>query len=334
MKEMRQILSRARELRQRGEGAVLATVVSVEGSAYRREGARMLIEGDGRLTGVLSGGCLEQDLAERAAAVLASGEPAVATYDLRAPDEILWGLGLGCGGKITLLLQPLSGATEAPSPLEPFERVARERRPDEIETRMGSELLLREAIVPPTRLVLAGAGRDAVPLARFADELGWETIVLDARPTAAARERFAGLARVAPVGPRDFAAAVTIDTFSAVVVLTHNYLDDLAWLAALLPSAAPYVGLLGPATRRDRLLADLAMQGMALDEALRSRLHGPAGLDLGGRAPEQVALAIVAEIQAAMTGATAAALSRPHADAAAAAGAANAELPPTVVREP
>ncbi len=261
MKEMRQILSRARELRQRGESAVLATVVAVEGSAYRREGARMLIESDGRLTGVLSGGCLEQDLAERAAAVLASGNPALATYDLRAPDEILWGLGLGCGGKITLLLQPLSGATDAPSPLEPFERVARERRPGEIETRMGSELLLREAIVPPTRLVLAGAGRDAVPLARFADELGWETIVLDARPTAAAQERFAGLARVAPVGPRDFATAVTIDTYTAAVVLTHNYLDDLAWLAALLPSAAPYVGLLGPATRRDRLLADLADAG-------------------------------------------------------------------------
>ncbi len=111
MKEMRQILSRARELRQRGESAVLATVVAVEGSAYRREGARMLIESDGRLTGVLSGGCLENDLAERAAAVLASGNPALATYDLRAPDEILWGLGLGCGGKITLLLQPLSGAS-------------------------------------------------------------------------------------------------------------------------------------------------------------------------------------------------------------------------------
>ncbi len=175
---------------------------------------------------------------------------------------------------------------------------------------MGSELLLREPVVPPTRLVLAGAGRDAVPLARFADELGWETIVLDARPTAAAHERFAGLARVAPVGPRDFATAVAIDTYTAAVVLTHNYLDDLAWLAALLPSAAPYVGLLGPATRRDRLLADLAMQGRALDEALRSRLHGPAGLDLGGRAPEQVALSIVAEIQAAMTGASATELSR------------------------
>lgn len=328
MKEMRQILSRARELRQLGESAVLATVVAVEGSAYRREGARMLVEHDGALTGVLSGGCLEQDLAARAAEVLASGTPALATYDLRAPDEYLWGLGLGCGGRITLLLERLPTAGNGPSPLDPFERVERDRSPAEVVTRFGEVLLLREEIAPPVQLVLAGAGRDAVPLARFASELGWEPIVLDARPTTAARERFAGLARFAGGGPRDLATAVTIDTFTAVVVLTHNYLDDLAWLAALLPSAAPYVGLLGPATRRDRLLADLAAQGMALDEAMRARLRGPAGLDLGGRSPEQVALSIVAEIQATMTGATATALSRPHADAASAA------LPRTVVSKP
>jgi xanthine/CO dehydrogenase XdhC/CoxF family maturation factor len=106
--------------------------------------------------------------------------------------------------------------------------------------------------------------------------------------------RYLGLA------PRDLESAITLDPFTAAVVLTHNYLDDLAWLAALLPAPVPYVGLLGPATRRDRLIADLAMQGLPLDERMRARLHGPAGLDLGGRAPEQVALAIVSEIHRAM----------------------------------
>ena len=99
-------------------------------------------------------------------------------------------------------------------------------------------------------------------------------------------------------------------------MLTHNYLDDLAWLAALLPTAAPYVGLLGPAARRDRLLADLAQQGLVLAESMRARLHAPAGLDLGGRATEQVALSIVAEIQAVMNQASAASLSRKPASAA------------------
>ena len=316
MRELRQILARARELRSRGERGVLATVVAVEGSAYRREGARMLIEPDGGLTGVLSGGCLERDLAARAAEVQASGEAALATYDLRAPDEVLWGLGLGCGVKITLLLEPLPCDTDAASPLAPFEQVEQERTPREVVTRFADEVVLRERILPATRLVLAGGGRDAVPLARLAGELGWETIVLDSRPTAAAAARFAGLGRFAGVAPRQLAEAVAIDAWTAAVVLTHNYLDDLAWLAALLPTPAPYVGLLGPASRRDRLIADLAEQGLVLDPQMRERLHGPAGLDLGGRAAEQVALSIVAEIQAVMSGAGATPLSRRHASAA------------------
>lgn len=318
MREMRQILARAGELAAAGRPAVLATIVAVEGSAYRREGARMLIEPDGGLTGVLSGGCLESDLATRAAEVQASGEAALATYDLRAPDEYLWGLGLGCGGKVTLLLEPLPGDTRAVSPLAPFAQVEEQRTPRDVVTRFAGEVVLRERITPATRLVLAGAGRDALPLARLAGELGWETIVLDARPTAAAAARFTGLARFAGVAPRQLADAVAIDPWTAAVVLTHNYLDDLAWLAALLPTPAPYVGLLGPAARRDRLLADLAAQGLALDEAMRARLHGPAGLDLGGRATEQVALSIVAEIQAVMSGAGATPLSRRQASAEAA----------------
>lgn len=315
MRELRQILLRARELRQRGERAVLATIVAVEGSAYRREGARMLIESDGALTGVLSGGCLERDLAGRALEVLASGAATLETYDLRSPDEALWGLGLGCGGKLTLLLEPLPGRPDGPSPLDPLEAVVRDRTPGEMLTQLGAEVLLCQTIAPPIRLLLAGAGRDGVPLARFAAELGWETIVLDARPTEAAAARFGPLqgdARYVGALPRDLATALTIDRFTAVVVLTHNYLDDLAWLAVFLPTAAPYVGLLGPVTRRDRLLADLAMQGLVLDEPMRARLHGPAGLDLGGRAPEQVALAIVAEIQEVLHGAHALPLSPRH----------------------
>lgn len=316
MRELRQILDRAHTLRQRGESAVLATVVAVEGSAYRREGARMLIEGGGTLTGVLSGGCLERDLAERAAEVLAAGGATLATYDLRSPDEALWGLGLGCGGKVTLLLEPLPGTPDGPSPLDPIAAVVRGRTPAVVLTKLGEAVLLRQVLAPPTRLLLAGAGRDVCPLVRLGDDLGWETTVLDARPTAAAAARFAEPERYLAVAPRDLPLAVAIDPFTAVVVLTHNYLDDLAWLAAVLPTAAPYVGLLGPAARRDRLLADLAMQGLAMDGPMRARLHGPAGLDLGGRAPEQVALAIVAEIQAVLSGAGAQPLSRSQVSAA------------------
>ena len=98
---------------------------------------------------------------------------------LRAPDEILWGLGLGCGGKVTLLLELLPADGDAASPLAAFEQLEQERTPREVVTRFAGEVVLRERIHPAIRLVLAGAGRDAVPLARLAGELGWETIIFD-----------------------------------------------------------------------------------------------------------------------------------------------------------
>lgn len=349
MRDLIEIRRRARELAERGERAVLATVVEVEGSAYRREGTRLLIEGDGRLTGVLSGGCLERDLVERARQLLTLDACRLECYDLRSPDEALWGLGLGCGGRITLLLQPLLPDAGERSPLAPFDRVALARRPavvatvfrvhgegggravgDQLidepglappglggrihevlaETRGGARPLVRrvaleggeldllcEPATPPTRLAIVGAGRDVVPVARLAGELGWEVTVADPRPTAGGAARFDGLATYVDGAARGLAAALALDAWSALLVMTHSYLDDLAALTELLNSPAPYIGLLGPAARRDRLLADLAMQGRAPRPAELARLHGPAGLELGGRAPEEVALAILAEIQ-------------------------------------
>ncbi len=354
MRDLIDLLARARELAVQGEPAVLATVVAVEGSAYRREGARLLVERDGRLTGVLSGGCLERDLAERAAAVFEHRAPTLAVYDLRAPDEALWGLGLGCGGKVTLLLEPLLPAEGADSPLAAHVRVAATRTPEALATvfatagaanplRVGDRFsdrpglapsgldprihetlvaarggarpfstripvadgasdLLCEHLTPPPRLAIVGAGRDAVPLARLARELGWESVVADPRPTDAAAARFTGFATYVDGGPRTLVERLRIDAWTALVVMTHNYLDDLAALAELLPCASAYLGLLGPAARRDRLLSDLAMQGVTPAPADLARLHAPAGLDLGGRSPDEVALAIVAEIQDTFTG--------------------------------
>jgi len=353
MRDLIEIRRRARELAERGERAVLATVVEVEGSAYRREGTRLLIEEDGRLTGVLSGGCLERDLVERARQLLTLDACRLECYDLRSPDEALWGLGLGCGGKITLLLQPLPPEAGERSPLALFDRVALARRPavvatvfrvhgeggghavgDQLsdglglappdlggrvheafaEVRGGARPLVRrvalesggidllcEPAMPPTRLAIVGAGRDVVPVVRLAGELGWEVTVADPRPTAEAAARFAGLATYVDGAPRRLADALALDPWSALLVMTHNYLDDLAALTELLASPAPYLGLLGPAARRDRLLADLAMQGCTPRPVELARLHGPAGIDLGGRAPEEVALAILAEIQAVLS---------------------------------
>jgi xanthine dehydrogenase accessory factor len=110
MRELREILARARALSAAGSPAALATIVAVEGSSYRREGARLLLEPDGEATGVLSGGCLERDLARAAAEVVAGGAARTLVYDLTADDEAIYGLGLGCAGRVTLLVEPLAGA--------------------------------------------------------------------------------------------------------------------------------------------------------------------------------------------------------------------------------
>lgn len=341
MREARELLARIRELRRTDAPAVVATIVAVEGSAYRREGTRLLIEPDGALTGVLSGGCVERELLAPARETLAAGRPRSLRFDLSADEEAIWGFGLGCSGTLTLLLEPLASAGE---PLERALAAAIEdRRAVRLTTRVGTatatdplavgpvdrrielldsgrastttstltaesesanEIVLVETWMPPVRLVVVGAERDVVPLARLAAELGWDTTVVDSRPTAAAEARVATLARYLGCAPRRLLESLSLDSRTAVVVATHRYLDDLAFLGELAAAEVGYLGLLGPARRRERLLADLASQRGSTTHAPAISVRGPAGLDLGGRTPEEVALAIVAEIQATLHGGT------------------------------
>lgn len=363
MRDLLDLLTRSSALRARGAKALLATLVRVRGSHYRRPGARMLIEGDGELTGILSGGCLEGDLAERGRAVLATGTPTLVRYDLSAAAEALWGFGLGCQGEVEVLLEALDA--NAADPLAPHREVVASRRPAalatvfacdpadrfpvgssclfkdkakacwvrggrgcpavpaSLETALACALgegrstavdleleaddgtvarasLLVEALRPPTRLLLGGTGRDAQPLARQAAALGWEVLVLDPRARAETAARFPEVPRVLAGPPRSALADLAADRWTVAVVMTHAYLDDLALLEALWPLELPYLALLGPAARRERLLADLAARGLAPSATQRAALHGPAGLDLGAESPEEIAFAILAEAQAAI----------------------------------
>ncbi len=355
MSERHQILARARELAAAGRPAALATIVAVEGSAYRREGARMLLEPDGRATGILSGGCLERDLMKSTQEIFAGGAPRVLTFDLFGDEEAVWGWGLGCAGKVTVLLEPLSGAPAGAlerlfsSALEGRREVrvatvfasaspawflgkriflsedkdsiegndsdperelvsatlagiaAGEARSVRLTLESGDVDLLLESVLPPPHLVVVGAERDVEALVRLAGTLGWARTVIDPRGTAEARERFLPFSEVFSFAPRALSASgIDLSPRTAVVVATHRYLDDVAFLAELLPLSLGYLAVLGPTRRKERLLGDLAKLGVGA--GLASRLRGPAGLDLGGRAPEEVALAIVAEIQAVLSG--------------------------------
>jgi len=342
--------------------AVLATVVHTEGPTYTKPGALMLISADGEYAGLLSGGCLEGDLAEHGRSVLEGGVPMLVRYDMHGPEDLLFGLGSGCEGAMDILLQRIEPASHWQPLAHLIEAwrarravalllVARSRHPalpaggglflDDMqvfgglpagfewpgallqsarhsdssrylpEALSGVDLLVLSQSAPP-RIVLLGAGPDAIPVAQLADFLGWSLTVIDHRSHYAQAGRFPNAERVLGGGAPALRALLAADhtttqAFDAAIVMSHHLASDQAYLDALSSSAIPYIGLLGPALRRERLLTGLG----ARSQALRSRLHSPAGLDLGARTPEGIALAIVAEIQARLHGReTIAALSR------------------------
>lgn len=275
MHEIDRIIAAAKSVIDAGQAGVLATIIATRGSTYRRAGARAVIAAGGTVTGTISGGCLERDLAERVEAWLADFQPRVITYDANATSDVVFGLGLGCRGEIDLLLEPFDAA-RPPRLLTEFRWNGRE--PVVWTNRLGDRELLVEVIRPSRALVVFGGGADVGPVARVADAVGWRTAVIAPKD----------------VHPEEVAEKVDLTLFDAAVVMTHNYLHDLALLTALAASPITYIGVLGPKSRGDELLAQLG----SVPQSFRDRFHSPIGLDLGGETPEEIALAIVAEIQA------------------------------------
>ena len=171
----------------------------------------------------------------------------------------------------------------------------------DVETDAGPVRALLEVLTPPLRLVVYGAGNDAQPLVQLAASLGWHITVVDGRPHLATAARFPAAAAVRVVPAQDLATQAP-DAAAYHVLLSHNYAYDLAALQTLLPSPAPYIGLLGPRAKARRLLEELDFTAAEAAQVLLSRLHSPIGLSLGGETPEEIALAIVAEIQAVKNG--------------------------------
>jgi xanthine dehydrogenase accessory factor len=158
------------------------------------------------------------------------------------------------------------------------------------------ERVLQEPILPPMRLIVCGAGHDAIPLVRQAAELGWRVTVADVRRALLNADRFPGANDFCDADPESAAAAMNPDPRTAVVLMSHNYLRDIAYLGSFLGCELAYLGVLGPRGRTGQMLGELG-QAHAM-----SRLHAPAGLDIGAEGPEEVARAIVAEILAVTRG--------------------------------
>lgn len=297
--------------------AVLATLVHVEGSSYRRPGARLLAT-NGERIGSISGGCLEEDVLARAARVQASGQSEVVVYDTTTENDLVWGVGLGCHGVVRVLLEKISAQ---PPWAQVLARNSLGRRktalavthggedPSTWGTRLAApgdcadpERLFLELVAPPTSLVIFGAGDDAQPLARLAHELGWRVTVADPRPAFATQARFPTADACVAMPAHQLMAQINPEPEALVVIMTHHYVHDVPILRDALARPLAYVGLLGPKKRAEKILVDLAAAGAAISVEQKANLHAPVGLDLGADSPEQVAVSILAEMQAALHG--------------------------------
>jgi xanthine dehydrogenase accessory factor len=320
---MRELLAVIDAWRDEGLGFGRAVLVRAQGSAPRPPGATLLVADDGRLAGSVSGGCVEGACIEEIAQARRSGTPRLVRYGIS--DETAWSVGLACGSTIDVLIEPevrdeiveaaragedrvvvttLPGPTTTHVPSgdgldAAVERALAEGRSDVVETARGTHFV--EAFPRPPRLVVFGAVDVAQPLVAYAHQLGQRVWVVDARSAFATRERFPNAEELIVGWPDELADRLELGPPDAVVVLTHDpKLDDPAILLGL-RAGCRYVGAIGSrrtqAARRERLLA------AGLSQAAVERLHGPIGLDLGGREPAEVALAIIAQVVAARYGA-------------------------------
>ena len=342
---LKRTVQRFAQWRQQGETLVLATVYDTMGSTYSKAGHRSLIAANGDYQGLVSGGCLEGDLGERANRIRETCEPAAITYDLRDEADDLWGLGVGCNGLIRVFLQPLEPEKDyAPfaaiahrlmgteraaaavvvepggSALRPggtLIRTADASEPWELDGAGAGRLaagcdealrsgqsryvvddsgtgILYSALVPVPRLLVLGAGPDAVPLVRMSAEVRWLVTVADHRPAYIDKGGFEAAEQVKTIDPAALGSELDLDAFDAVIVMSHHLDTDRTYLARLATVGAGYVGVLGPPARKARLLDELGAAG----EALRPRLKGPVGIDIGADSPESIAVSILAELQA------------------------------------
>ncbi len=309
-------MSAYRDAAGQGKSCVLATVVALEGSSYRRPGVRMLILEDGKMIGAVSGGCVEKEVYRQAESVFKNGIPKVMTYDGRYR--------LGCEGILYILLEPFQPAHQT---LEQFWHWAAQRTPLHIHSHFerahetnhsfgsyitvsGKQYPFREAFpleatppevyeqhLPPCfRLVLIGGEHDTVQLANLAAGVGWEvTVVTEAREEKHIKD-FPGVTHF--IANDSDTPELDVDTETAVVLMTHSFVKDLKYLIALKNKYPAYFGLLGPSRRREKLFNELLEREPDVEDAFLSQIHGPAGLDVGAETPQEIAVSILAEILA------------------------------------
>lgn len=322
---LRDILAHWYANRDNGEW-VLCTLYEISGSSYRKPGAMMMISGLGQRLGMLSGGCLEADIQRHAKRVMADQRALTLTYDATDEEDLTFQLGIGCGGVVHILLQPVIkenaylGLKELFTALEtrqqglyyqcinPDDGVAQgyfelaegekqwslNRRTQLLE--QGGCRWLQTHINPEPHLLIAGAGGDAVPVYQMAKQLGWSVSLWDPRPANARREYFQHADFILRDSAKRLAEFCHTQHVSSVIMMAHSVELDSQVLRALAPVPLNYLGMLGPAHRRAEIFAESGIK----KTDITAPIFGPVGLNIGGETPESVALSMLSEMHASL----------------------------------
>ncbi|MBO0707356.1 MAG: XdhC family protein [Candidatus Dormibacteraeota bacterium] len=309
---MREVMQELREWRDAGEDVAIATVTETWGSSPRPIGSRMLVSASGKMAGSVSNGCIEGAVYQEAEKTLRDGK--VRHLEYGVADDVAFEVGLACGGHIELLVQRAGpGHEEALRLLEaeqPFTlrtnlddgRVELDPQPPRLELPRRDGGWFVEPYGLPPHLVIVGAIHIAIPLHRLAKVLGYRVTVIDARATFATEERFGDADRLIVAWPDEGLSGIPVDHSTAIVVLTHDPKFDMPALRSALATQAGYIGAIGSRKTNQNRFDALKDDGYAAGDI--ARIHGPIGLDLGGRDAESTALGIMAEIVATRFGGT------------------------------
>jgi xanthine dehydrogenase accessory factor len=304
---VREVLGELVEWTKAGEDIALATVVETWGSSPRPLGSKMVVTRSGKMAGSVSNGCIEGAVFDEAQKVLKSREPKIAAFGVA--DDVAFEVGLACGGHIEVFIEPLGSAhrkliamleTDRPATLRTNlvtgETALVDGTPSGVELARRDGDWFTEPFRRPAHLIIVGAIHIAIPLHRLAKLMGYCVTVVDARAKFATKERFPEADELIVAWPDEAIARLSIDRSSYIVILTHDPKFDLPALRAVLTKDAGYIGAIGSRKTNQNRFEALRSEGFTEEQL--SMVHGPIGLDLGGRGAEETALGILAEVTA------------------------------------
>ncbi|WP_339660371.1 XdhC family protein [uncultured Polaribacter sp.] len=315
--ELKEIINQAVINQQKGLKNVLATVVHLEGSSYRKPGVRMLISEDLNSVGAVSGGCVEKEIVHRTKSVFADGVSKIITYDGRYR--------LGCEGILYILIEPFfisdeftTAFSEANSNRESLKIDSSFTKEDEASGNFRSVVtfensnqfvfsdafnpkdqndftVFTQILEPSFKLMIIGGEHDAVKLCKIAANLGWEIDVITSIKDSKQLSDFPGANSVVGNSPNTI-QFTNIEENTAIVIMNHSYVQDLKYVIKLADYKPKYIGILGAPNRRERLFNELFEFVPDISEDFLETMYTPAGLHIGAQTPEEIAVSIVAEI--------------------------------------